>query len=106
MQGVDVIRCTRVCACALVALTHVSTYLDYTHSPLHHWQLFAGPHAQVPSGKREETLNLSPAPIYVYGSERGKLWLCVPACSNMREHIAAAVLSVMCVLVWYIVERT
>ena len=36
MQGVDVIRCTRVCACALVALTHVSTYLPYNRSSAPH----------------------------------------------------------------------
>ena len=52
-----------VCACALVVLTYLNTYLDFKRSLFYHGQLFAGPHAQAPGDKREETLHFPPAPM-------------------------------------------
>ena len=57
---------TRVRACALVTLTCLNTYLDFARSPFYHGQLFAGPHAQAPGGKREETLLFPPAPMWMW----------------------------------------
>jgi len=66
MQGMGVNRYTRVCVCELVIRTYLNTYLDFVRSPSHHGQLFAGPHAQAPGGKREETLLFPPAPLWMW----------------------------------------
>jgi len=49
------------CACALVVLTYLNTCLDFPRSPSYHGRLLAGPHAQAPGEKSEETLVFPPA---------------------------------------------
>jgi len=93
------------CACALVVLTYLNTCLDFARSPSYHGQFFAGPHAQAPGDKSEETLVFPPASFVDVGMKEEKLWLCVPACQHVGTHSCSrAIYNSVCV--WYIVERT
>jgi len=81
------------CACALVVLTYLNTRLDFTRSPSYHGQLFAGPHAQAPGDKSEETMVFPPASLVDVGVKEEKLWY-VFLHASMWEHIVASVLSI------------
>jgi len=92
------------CACALVVLTYLNTCLDFARFPSYHGQLFAGPHAQAPGDKSEETLVFPPASFVDVGVKEEKLWVCVPACQHVGTHSCSrAIYNSVCV--WYIVER-
>ena len=79
------------CACALVVLTYLNTCLDSARFPSYHGQSFAGPHAQAPGDKSEETLVFPPASfVDVIEKNCGYVFLH----TSMWEHIAAAVLSI------------
>ena len=84
------------CACALVVLTYLNTCLDFARFPSYHGQLFAGPHAQAPGDKSEETLVFPPASFVDVIVKEEKLGNCgyVFLHASMWEHIAAAVLSI------------
>jgi len=74
-----------LCACALVVLTYLNTYLDFARSPSYHGQLFAGPHAQAPGDKSEETLVFPPASFVDVGVKEEKavvMCSCMPARGN------------------------
>jgi len=71
--------------------------------PSYHGQSFAGPHAQAPGDKSEETLVFPPASFVDVGVKEEKLWLCVPACQHVGTHsCSCAIYNSVCV--WYIVE--
>jgi len=92
------------CACALVVLTYLNTCLDFTRSPSYHGQLFAGPHAQTPGDKSEETLVFPPASFVDVRVKEEKLWICVPAYQHVGTHNSSrAIYNSVCV--WYIVEH-
>jgi len=107
MQGMGVSSYTRVCtdcACALVVLTYLYTCLDCARSPSYHGQLFAGPHAQTPGDKSEETLVFPIASFVDVGVKEEKLWLYVPTCQHVGRHSCSrAIYNSVCI--WYIVER-
>ena len=111
MQGMDVNRYTRVCAYALITLIHLTqifrlrTFLSLSH-------VVFRSHAQPPCDKREETLVFPPTPIVGChpgvreNKEKkqncGYVFLLI---KSLWAHIAADMLSGMCMCAWYIVIR-
>ena len=107
-MGMDVNRYTRVCACALVTLTHLNiiffrlcTFLSLPQVVLRvtcKTALWQGGDNPDHSSRTQEWVS--------HRSERGKYrGHVLLLMKSLREHIAAAMLSDTHMCVWYIVER-
>jgi len=93
------------CARARSSYSHTSTRIWTLNAPF----FTTGNYLRVHMRKRQVTKGRRPCTFLPHpcecGSERGIYCGYVSLHASMKQHIAAAVLSIMCGCVWYIVEH-